>query len=286
MSKKIVLHVYHGGGFQRMPHLVYCEGNISGFECDAKKLSIDSIRDNIVALGYSKRNIKALYLRKPNFSFDESLVAINSDTVYVCLYVEHNDDTKSDSNDSDAMVDNDFNEHGSYVDDEEAARIIKEKQKMDKDHRADLEALRDEGLEFISGGNVFYDTDMFETNYQDSDYANSPPSSETDEDGNDERRKGVDGGHLLANQNQAFNLSPDVQALVQKALAAILGDYSEQFGMIRAYATELHQKNIEKEKNQSWWWKASPGGNDMYDVKRGSEGFVVDILNKTCTCGA
>jgi len=45
-------------------------------------------------------------------------------------------------------------------------------------------------------------------------------------------------------------------------------------------------KKIEKEKNQSWWWKASPGGNDMYDVKHGSEGFVVDILDTTCTRGA
>ena len=41
-----------------------------------------------------------------------------------------------------------------------------------------------------------------------------------------------------------------------------------------------------KGENQSRWWQASPGGNGMYDVKHGSEGFVVDILEKTCTCGA
>lgn len=201
ISKKVVLHVYHGGGFQRLHRLVYCEGDISEFECDAKKLSVDNIRDNIVALGYSKRNIKAIYLSKPNLGFDESLVAINTATEvnelrllssilkYVCLYVEHNDETRSDNDDSDAMVDDDFNEYGSDVDDEEAARIIKNKQKLDKDHLADLEALRDEGVEFISGANIFDGVDAFEANYQDSDDANSLPSSETNEDGNDERGK-------------------------------------------------------------------------------------------------
>lgn len=45
-------------------------------------------------------------------------------------------------------------------------------------------------------------------------------------------------------------------------------------------------KKIEKEKTQSRWWQASPRGNGMYDVKYGCKGFVVDILGKTCTCGA
>jgi len=63
-----------------MPHLVYCEGDISEFECGAKKLSVDNIRDNIVALDYLKRNIKAIYLSKTNLGFEESLVAINSET--------------------------------------------------------------------------------------------------------------------------------------------------------------------------------------------------------------
>ena len=53
MSKKVVLHVYHGGGFQRMLHLVYYEENIHEFERDGTKLSVDNIRDNIVALSYS-----------------------------------------------------------------------------------------------------------------------------------------------------------------------------------------------------------------------------------------
>ncbi|KAJ8420699.1 hypothetical protein Cgig2_011133 [Carnegiea gigantea] len=124
MSKKVVLHVYRGGGFPRMPHLLNSEGDISEFECDAEKLSVDNIRDNIVPLGYSKRNIKAIYLSKPNLGFEESLVAINSDIEvnelcllssileYVCLYVKHNNETKSDSDDSDAMVDDDLNEYG------------------------------------------------------------------------------------------------------------------------------------------------------------------------------
>ena len=59
MSKKVVLHVYHGDGFERMPYLVYCEGNISEYKCDAKMLSVDN---NIIALGCSWRNIKAIYL--------------------------------------------------------------------------------------------------------------------------------------------------------------------------------------------------------------------------------
>ncbi|KAJ8430034.1 hypothetical protein Cgig2_010963 [Carnegiea gigantea] len=157
MSKKVLSHVYHSGGFERMPHLVYYEGDISEFESDVKKLSVDNIRDNIVALGYLKRNIKAIYLSNPNLGFEESLVEISSETNYVCLYVEHNDEAKSDSGDSDAMVDDDFKEYGSDVDDKEAARIIKKKQKLDKDYIADLKALSDEGVEFISGGNVFDD---------------------------------------------------------------------------------------------------------------------------------
>jgi len=43
------------------------------------------------------------------------------------LYVEHDDETKLDSGDSDAMVNDDFNEYQSDVDDEEATRILKKK---------------------------------------------------------------------------------------------------------------------------------------------------------------
>jgi len=114
---------------------------------------------------------------------------------YVCLYVEHNNGTKSDGDDNESMVDDDYNDYGSDVDDEEVVRTIKHKQKMSKDHVADLEALRDEGAEFISGGNMFEDVDAFETNYQDSDEANSVHGSETDEDGNDRGRKEKKKGH-------------------------------------------------------------------------------------------
>ena len=44
-------------------------------------------------------------------------------------------------------------------------------------------------------------------------------------------------------------------------------------------------KRLEKGKNQSRWWQASLGDNGMYDVKHGSEGFVLDILDKTCIYG-
>jgi len=65
MSKKALLHVYHGGGFQRMPPLVYYEENISEFECECKMLNVNNIRANILALGYSGRMIKSLYLASP-----------------------------------------------------------------------------------------------------------------------------------------------------------------------------------------------------------------------------
>ncbi|KAJ8434391.1 hypothetical protein Cgig2_014238 [Carnegiea gigantea] len=272
MSKKVVLHVSHGGGFQRLPYLVYCEGDISEFECDAKKRRVDNTRDNIVAMGYSKRNFKAIYLSKPNLGFEESLVAINNETEvnklrllssileYVCLYVEHNDETKSNSDDSDAMVDDDFNEYGSDVDDEEAARIIKNKQKLDKDHLADLEALRDEGVEFISGGNVFDGVDAFETNYQDSNDANSPPSSETDEDGNDEIGKGKrrrttvysrykesttkDGVHLEAgimfvDKKQSKEAIEDYQMYNRYGLRTVKSDTSKLYLVCKGEGCEL-----------------------------------------------
>ena len=82
---------------------MYSQGNISEFECDAKKQSVDNFRDNIVTLAYSKRNIKVVSFSKPNLAFVESLVAINSETevnklclsssiLFVCcLFVEHND---------------------------------------------------------------------------------------------------------------------------------------------------------------------------------------------------
>lgn len=105
------------------------------------------------------------------------------------MYVEHNDDTKSNSDDSEAILDDGYNEYGLYVDDEDATRIIKKKQKINKDHLADLQALKDKWVEFISGGNVFDDIDVFESNYQDFDNAYNPPGSETDEYRNDERRK-------------------------------------------------------------------------------------------------
>ena len=48
---------------------------------------------------------------------------------------------------------------------------------MDKDHLGNLEALREKGIQFIRGGNVFDDTHASELNYQDSEDANNPPYS-------------------------------------------------------------------------------------------------------------
>jgi len=45
-------------------------------------------------------------------------------------------------------------------------------------------------------------------------------------------------------------------------------------------------KKLEKAKDLCRWWHASRGGNGMYSVTYGSEGFAVDIIEKTCTCNA
>ena len=50
---RVLLRVCSNGDFQRMPHLLYCEENISEFECDCKKLIVNNIRDKILVLGYS-----------------------------------------------------------------------------------------------------------------------------------------------------------------------------------------------------------------------------------------
>jgi len=56
-------------------------------------------------------------------------------------------------------------------------------------------------------------------------------------------------------------------------------------------ADHLHQdicpmilKKLEKAKDLCRWWHTSRGGNGMYSVTHGSQGFVVDMLAKTCTC--
>ena len=43
-------------------------------------------------------------------------------------------------------------------------------------------------------------------------------------------------------------------------------------------------KKLDKTKDLCRWWHVSRGGNGMYSVTHGSQGFVVDMLAKTCTC--
>ncbi|KAJ8436694.1 hypothetical protein Cgig2_025524 [Carnegiea gigantea] len=279
MSKKVVLHVYPSGVLKGCP--IWCiVREISVSLSDAKKLSVDNIR-NIVALGYSKRNIKAIYLSKPSLGFEESLVAINSGTEvkelcllslileYVCLYVRHNDETKSDSDNSDAMVDNDFNEYGSDVDDEEVARIIKNKQKLDKDHLVDLEALRDEGVKFISG-------DAFKTNYQDLDNANSPPRSETDEDGNYERRKGknrrttVYPHYKERTTKDGVHLEAGMMLVDKKQLKEAIEDYQmyNRHGLKTVKSDTGRLYLVCKVEGFEWTWFAStPQGEKSFQIK-------------------
>ena len=50
------MHVYHGGGSQRVPYLVYYEGEINEFEREPKKLSVDNILEIILLHGLFREN--------------------------------------------------------------------------------------------------------------------------------------------------------------------------------------------------------------------------------------
>jgi len=43
-------------------------------------------------------------------------------------------------------------------------------------------------------------------------------------------------------------------------------------------------KKLEKEKDKSRWWQAIRAAAGKYSVKHGVQGFVVSLLDKTCSC--
>jgi len=43
-------------------------------------------------------------------------------------------------------------------------------------------------------------------------------------------------------------------------------------------------KKLDKAKESSRWWQARRASNGMYKVKHGTNGFVVNMYAKTCTC--
>jgi len=202
-----VLHVHHGGCFQKVPHLVYGLGEMKKVECDPDYLSVGNIKDIVIELGYTEKRIEKIYFSKPESPFEDSLVSIESDEQvcelmvlcksfeYVCLYVEHNDvqfvgspgnDNESNDGHSDCMVDDKYDEYGSDVEDEEFAWIRRKKKKMHGDMVADIDGLRVENGQNWVGSNAFDDIYAY---YQDSDDADSPVSSETDDGGDQGREK-------------------------------------------------------------------------------------------------
>jgi len=45
-------------------------------------------------------------------------------------------------------------------------------------------------------------------------------------------------------------------------------------------------RKIEKLKDSSRFWQARAAGNGKYSVHHGFEGYIVSIVEKTCTCTA
>ena len=98
------LRIFHGGSFERVPHLLYIESEVSMVYLDPDYLSVEDLKENVVKLGYSEDRIKEIYLSRPNVPFEESLVPIQTDKEvrevirlcseleFVSIYVEHNDD--------------------------------------------------------------------------------------------------------------------------------------------------------------------------------------------------
>ncbi|KAJ8435130.1 hypothetical protein Cgig2_020773 [Carnegiea gigantea] len=204
MSAKSVLHVHHGGCFQKIPYLVYCLGEMKKVECDTDYLSVDNIKGIAIKLGYGKRRIKKIYYRKPNVPIKDSLVSIESDEEvhelivlsksfeYVSMYVDHNDEpqsvvsanngNESNDGDSDCMTDDKYKEYRFEVEDEEVSQIRGEKKKMHDEMATDLEGFRAENRENWGERNGFDDIYAY---YQESNDADSPASSESDDDDDD-----------------------------------------------------------------------------------------------------
>jgi len=61
------LHIFHGGLFNRVPHIRYIELEASEVYINPNYLSVHDIEDNVVNLGYSEDMIKSYILVGPMF---------------------------------------------------------------------------------------------------------------------------------------------------------------------------------------------------------------------------
>jgi len=80
--------------------------------------------------------------------------------------------------DSDDLVDDDYDEHGSEYEDEEFLEVMPKRKQMREELVAKLEAITTENNVNMGGDNAFDVANSLGAYYQDSDNANSPLSSE------------------------------------------------------------------------------------------------------------
>ena len=292
MPVAAVLHVHHGGCFQKVPHLVYGFGDMKKVERDFDYLSVRSIKGIIVELGYNAKTIKKIYFSKPELPFEDSLVSIESDEEvrelivlcksfeYVQLYVEHNDvhfiespsnDNESDDGHSDCMANDEYDEYGSDVEDEEVARVRGTKKKMHDDIVADLEGLRAENGENWEGSNAF---DDIYAHYQDSDDADSLLSSETDGDGDDKGKK------KRKMRYPRYNASPSKEGVeLEIGLKFInkeqLREAVEDYRIIKGYDIRIQHSDRKRfqafcnAKGCDWFlWASRPQGEKSFQIRK------------------
>ncbi|KAJ8435492.1 hypothetical protein Cgig2_033231 [Carnegiea gigantea] len=198
MSVKSVLHVHHGGGFQKIPHVVHGLEEMKKVECDTDYVSVDNIKGIAIELGMEKERLRKYTTGSQilvSIESDEEvreLILLSKSFEYVSLYVEYNDEpqsvvsanngNESNNGDSDSMADDKYEEYGSKVEDGEVSWIRGEKKKMHDEMVADLDELRAKNRENWGERNDFDDIYSY---YQESDDADSPASSESDDDDDD-----------------------------------------------------------------------------------------------------
>ncbi|KAJ8428414.1 hypothetical protein Cgig2_024560 [Carnegiea gigantea] len=135
---------------------------------------------------------------------------------------------------------------------------------------ADLDGLRAENRESWGQRNNFDDIYAY---YQDSDDADSPISSESDN---------------ASLSNKGVELEVGLKFIDKEQLREAVEDYR----IMKGY--DIRITHSDKKRFQAFcntegcegWWHASREENGMYSVTHGSEGFVVDIVETICTCNA
>ncbi|KAJ8424538.1 hypothetical protein Cgig2_021543 [Carnegiea gigantea] len=147
-----LLHMQHGGYFQKVPDLVYGLGDMKKVQRDVNYLSVRNIKGN-----------------------------------HINLYIEHNEEVdfvefvnngnELDGDHCDHIANNEYDEYGYDVDEEEG------KKKIQEEIVAYLEGLRAKNRGDWVGSNAF---DNIYAHHQDFNDADSPVTSEIDDDGSDD----------------------------------------------------------------------------------------------------